>query len=119
MPRATNAPASRGRRKRRLEQAKGFMGARSKLFRTATESVNKALVHAYHDRRQRKREMRALWTVRINAACRSHGVSYSRFISGLQKAEIGLDRKILADLAVRDPEGFGRLVERARQAIAS
>ena len=118
MPRATNAPASRSRRKRRLERAKGFMGARSKLFRTATESVNKALVHAYCDRRKRKREMRALWTVRINAACRSHGLSYCRFISGLEKADVGLDRKVLADLAVHDPEGFGQLVERARSAIA-
>lgn len=118
MPRATNAPASRQRRKRRLEQAKGFRGGRSKLFRTATESVNKALGYAYRDRRQKKRDMRGLWIVRINVGARMSGLSYNQFMRGLKAADIELNRKMLADLAVEDPQAFAELVETAKKAIA-
>jgi len=103
MPRATCAPASRKRRKRVLERAKGFRGARSKNIRTAYDAVDKAMAHAYVGRKQKKRQYRRLWTVRINAACRQLGTNYSTFINGLKKAEIDLNRKVLADIAVSDP----------------
>ena len=119
MPRVTNAPASRKRRKRRLDQAKGFRGARSKLYRTATESVNKALQYSYRDRRVRKRDMRSLWIVRINAAARMHGLSYNQFMKGLKEADVTINRKMLADLAVREPETFAQLVETAKNAVAA
>ena len=114
MPRATNSPATRRRRKRILKQAKGFVGGRRKLYKTARESVERSLQYAYRDRRTRKRDFRRLWIVRINAAARRNGMSYSQFIHGLNEAGIQIDRKMLADLAVRDEEAFTELVEAAR-----
>jgi len=114
MPRATNNPASRRRRKRVLKQAKGFVGGRRKLYRTARETVEKSLQYAYRDRKARKRDFRRLWIVRINAAAREHGLSYSQFMHGLKTAGIDIDRRILADLAVRDREAFAELVTAAR-----
>ena len=116
MPRATNNPASRRRRKRVLKQAKGFVGGRRRLFRTAQENVDRSLAYAYRDRRVRKRDFRRLWIVRINAAARRHGLSYSAFIHGLQHAGVALDRKVLADLAVRDEAAFADLAAAARSA---
>jgi large subunit ribosomal protein L20 len=116
MPRTTNAPASRQRRKRRLALAKGFRGARSKLFRMATEAVDRAMVLSTRHRKQRKREFRRLWTARLSAACRLNGVTYSRFIEGLTKAKIGLNRKMLSEIAIHDPQGFTRIVELAKAA---
>ena len=118
MPRATNAPASRRRRKNRLELAKGFYGARSKLFRQATEAVDRAQSMAFAHRKQKKRNYRRLWTVRINAACRTNGISYSRFIDGLIKADISLNRKMLSEIAIYDEAGFTKLVEAAKAAVA-
>ncbi len=118
MPRSTNAPASRKRRRRRLSDARGFYGMRSRAYRIATDSVDWAHKHQYRHRRLRKRQFRALWIVRINAGCRALGLPYSRFIEGLKKAGIEIDRKMLADLAVRDPEAFARIVEQARAALA-
>ncbi len=117
MSRATNAPASRRRRKRRLELAKGFRGARSKLFRTATEAVDRAMSLSYKHRKQKKREYRNLWVVRLSAACEPHGLSYSRFIEGLAKANIKLNRKMLSEIAIHDPEGFASVVELAKQNV--
>jgi large subunit ribosomal protein L20 len=97
-----------------LKLAKGFRGARSKLFRSATEAVDRALNYAFRDRKVKKRDFRALWIARINAASRDNGLSYSRLVFGLKKAEIGLDRKILAQLAVVDPAGFSAVVEKAK-----
>src|SRR5438067_12633612 len=114
MPRAKGGTKTRARHKKRLKLAKGYYGAKSKLFRTATEAVDKAQVYAYRDRRNRKRDFRRLWITRITAACQSHGMLYSRFINCLQKAGIELDRKVLSDMAIRDPAGFGKLVETAR-----
>ena len=116
MPRATNNPASRRRRKKVLKRAKGFFSGRRKLFRTAHETVMRAMVFATRDRKQRKRQFRRLWTIRINAACREFGTTYSRFIAGLKKAKIELDRKSLADIAVRDSGAFKKLVELSKQA---
>ena len=113
MPRATNNPASRRRRKKVLKRAKGFWGGRRRLFRTAHETVMRAEVFATRDRKQRKRQFRRLWTVRINAACRLMGTTYSRFIAGLKRAKIQMDRKSLADLAVKDTATFKKLVELA------
>ena len=106
---------ARQRRKKVLNLAKGFRGGRSKLFRTAADSVDKALMYAYRDRRQRKRDFRRLWIARINAAVRMNDLSYSRFISGLKKAGVTLDRKVLAELAVSDPSGFSRIASLASQ----
>ena len=114
--RVTNAPASRERRRRRLKLAKGFYGARSKLFRTATEAVDRALRLATEHRKLKKRDYRQLWIARINAAARAEGMSYSRFIAGLTKAGVVLNRKMLSEIAIRDPEGFKALVEKARNA---
>ncbi len=111
MPRATNNVAANRRHRKVLKAAKGNYGGRSKLYRTAKETVQKGRDYAYRDRRNRKRDFRRLWIIRINAAVRMHGMSYSRFIDGLNKAGITLDRKILADLAVRDSGAFGQLVE--------
>ena len=111
MPRAKGGPKTRARRKRVLNQAEGYWGAKSKLFRTATEAVDHALRYAYRDRKARKRDFRRLWIARINAAARLNGLSYSRFIAGLAKTGVALDRKILADLAVTDPAGFTKLAE--------
>ncbi|MBV8901730.1 MAG: 50S ribosomal protein L20 [Verrucomicrobia bacterium] len=117
MPRATNAPASRARRKRMLEKAKGYRGRRSKLFRYAKDAVMKAQTWAYRDRKNRKREFRSLWIQRINAACRQHGLTYSRFVEGLAAAQIAVDRKILADLAVQDEAAFKAILDQATQAL--
>ena len=114
--RVTNAPASRERRRRRLELAKGFYGARSKLFRTATEAVDRAMRLSTEHRKLKKRDFRQLWIARINAAARINGLSYSKFICGLKKAGIDLNRKVLADLAVNDAAAFAKLVEIAKNA---
>ena len=111
MPRAKGGFKTRRRRKRILEMAKGYYGAKSRLYRIATEAVDKALRYAYRDRRNKKREFRSLWIVRINAALRSVGMTYSQFINGLIKAEININRKVLADMAVKDPKAFNALVE--------
>ena len=111
MPRTTNSPAAKRRHKKVLKAAKGNYGGRRRLYRTAKETVQKGMAYAYRDRRQRKREFRKLWIIRINAATRLYGMSYSQFICGLKKAGIELDRKVLADLAVRDSEGFRQVVE--------
>ncbi len=118
MPRSTNAPASRKRRKRRLKMARGFMGSRHRLYRTATEAVDKAMSYAFIHRKQKKRQYRALWIARINAACKMNDITYSRFIDGMKKAGIGLNRKVLADLAVHDPDGFTEIVGQAKSALA-
>jgi large subunit ribosomal protein L20 len=96
--------------------AKGYRGARSRLYKTATEAVDRALKYAYRDRRVRKREMRGLWIIRISAAVKQHGVSYSRFIGDLKKANIGLDRKVLSEMAIHDPDRFGQLIKMVPQA---
>lgn len=114
MPRAKGGPKTRQRRKKVLKQAKGYWGGRRRLYKTAAETVTRALAFAYRDRRAKKREFRALWIVRINAGCRALGLPYSTFMNGLKKAGITLDRKILAELAVTDPAAFARLVETAR-----
>lgn len=106
---------ARRRRKKVLKLAKGFRGGRSKLFRTAADSVDKALNYAYRDRRQRKRDFRRLWIARINAAARINEISYSKFISGLKKADVALDRKVLAELALSDPAGFTKIAALASQ----
>jgi large subunit ribosomal protein L20 len=106
---------ARRRRNKVLKLAKGFRGGRSKLFRTAADSVDKALNYAYRDRRQRKRDFRRLWVVRINAAARMNDLSYSKFISGLRKADVALDRKVLAELALSDPAGFSKVAALASQ----
>jgi large subunit ribosomal protein L20 len=116
MPRAKGGPKTRARRKRVLNQAEGYWGAKSKLFRTATEAVDHALKYAYRDRKARKRDFRRLWIARINAAARLNGLSYSRFIAGLTKNGVALDRKVLADLAVTDPAGFTKLAETVKTA---
>jgi large subunit ribosomal protein L20 len=107
---------SRRRHQKILKLAKGFRGGRGKLFRTAANSVDKALNYAYRDRRARKRDMRQLWIARINAAARMNDISYSRFMHGLKAAAIGLDRKILAEMAVSDPGGFARLTQMVSRA---
>jgi len=117
MSRVTNAPASRERRRRRLELAKGFRGSRSKLFRQATEAVDRAQRLATIHRKDRKREFRGLWITRINAATRSEGMTYSRFMEGLTKAGITINRKMLSEVAIADAEGFKALVEKARAAL--
>jgi large subunit ribosomal protein L20 len=117
MPRATNAPASRERRKRVLDKAKGYRGRRSKLFRYAKDATMKAQYWAYRDRKTRKRNFRNLWIQRINAACREQGTTYSRFIEGLVAAGIAIDRKTLADLAVQDPSAFKSIFDRAAEAL--
>lgn len=118
MSRVTNAPASHRRRKRRLDLAKGFYGSRSKLFRMATESVDRAMVMATEHRRKKKPEYRALWIVRLSAACRQHEISYSRFIDGMAKSGIILNRKMLTEIALHDPDGFALLAERAKSHLA-
>ncbi|KPL19924.1 MAG: 50S ribosomal protein L20 [candidate division Zixibacteria bacterium SM23_81] len=115
MPRVKSAVASRERRKRVLKAAKGYRGGRSKLYRTARESVNRALLYAYRGRKLRKRDMRRLWIARINAAARLNGLSYSKFIKGLKGAGITLDRKILAELAVKDASVFAEIARAAKK----
>lgn len=108
---------ARQRRKKVLKLAKGFRGGRSKLFRTAADSVDKALMYAYRDRRQRKRDFRKLWITRINAAVRMNNLSYSKFIHGLKLAGVELDRKVLADLAISDPQGFSHIAQLAAKQL--
>ena len=119
MARVKRGVVAKARHKKVLRQAKGYYGARSRTFKVAKQAVIKAGQYAYRDRRQRKRQFRALWITRINAAARQHGLSYSRLINGLNRAEIQVDRKILADIAVHDPEAFGAIAEAAREALAS
>jgi large subunit ribosomal protein L20 len=114
MPRVKGGPETRRHRKKILKLAEGHRGARSKHFRSANESVIKSLAYAYRDRRNRKRDMRSLWIIRINAAARQHGLSYSQFMHLLHQANVQLDRKMLADLAVRDPETFERIVSEVK-----
>ena len=119
MARATNAPAAKKRHKKVLKYAKGYFGNKSKLFRYAKEAVQHAWQYAYAARKKKKADRRGLWIVRLNAACRAAGMSYSRFVEGLKAAGIGLDRKVLADIAVRDPETFRRFVDASREAAAA
>lgn len=117
MPRVKRGVTAHARHKKVLKKAKGYYGARSRVFRVAKQAVTKAGQYAYRDRRQRKRQFRALWIVRINAAAHESGLSYSRFINGLKKAAIEVDRKVLADLAVRDKAAFAALAEKAKAAL--
>jgi large subunit ribosomal protein L20 len=114
MPRAKGGFKTRKRRRKLLEKAKGYYGAKSRLFRVATEAVDKAMQYAYRDRKNKKREFRALWITRINAGVRALGMSYSQFMSRLKKADITLNRKALADLAYNDPSAFSQLVEKVK-----
>ena len=116
MPRAKGGAKTRQRRKKVLKQAKGYWGGRRRLYRPAAETVLRAGVFAYKGRKQKKRRARALWIIRVNAACRTLGLSYSVFMNGLRKAGVALDRKILAELAVHDPTAFAKLAETARAA---
>ncbi len=118
MARVKRGVIAKARHKKVLGKAKGYYGARSKLFKTAKQAVIKAGQYAYRDRRQRKRQFRALWITRINAAARLHGMSYSRIINGMNQAEMEVDRKILADIAVHDPEAFGAIAAQAKAALA-
>ena len=118
MARVKRGVQAHARHKKVIEQAKGYRGRRKNVFRVAKQAVTKAGQYAYRDRRQRKRQFRALWIVRINAAARAFGLSYSRFINGLARAGIAVDRKVLADLAVHDQAAFGVLAERSKLALA-
>lgn len=118
MPRVKRGVTARARHKKVMKKARGYYGARSRVYRVAKQAVIKAAQYAYRDRRQRKRQFRALWIQRINAAARMHGLSYSCFINGLSKANIDIDRKVLADIAVHDAAGFARLAEQAKAALA-
>jgi large subunit ribosomal protein L20 len=115
MARVTTSVARNKRKKKILKQARGQFGARSKLYRTAKNAVERGWAYSYRDRRRKKRDFRRLWIARINAATREHGLSYSRFISGLRKAGVELNRKVLADLAVREPEAFAELARIAKE----
>lgn len=119
MPRVKGGPYTRRRHRKIIKLAKGYWGARHRWFRMANQSLLKAWSHAYRDRRLRKRDFRRLWIVRINAAARLYGLSYSRLVKGLKVAGVVINRKILADLAVHDPDGFARLAEKARQALGA
>lgn len=119
MPRATNSPASRARRKRVIEEAAGYRGRRSKLFRYAKDARMKAKYWAYRDRKTRKRNVRSLWIARLNAAVRAESLTYSRFMEGLKAAAIGLDRKVLSDLAINDAKAFAAVVEQVKTALAA
>ena len=114
MPRVKRGVTARARHKKVLKQAKGYYGARSRVYRVAKQAVIKAGQYAYRDRKQKKRQFRALWIVRINAAARLYGISYSRLINGLTKVNVKIDRKVLADIAVRDIESFGKIAEIAK-----
>ena len=118
MPRVSNGPASHARHRKVVKAAKGYYGRRKNTFRIANQAVEKAGQYAYRDRRVRKRHFRALWIQRINAGARELGMTYGKFIHGLDKAGIEIDRKVLADLAVREPEAFKALVEKAQAALA-
>ena len=118
MPRVKRGVTARARHKKVLALAKGYRGRRKNVYRVAKQAVMKAGQYAYRDRRQRKRQFRQLWIVRINAGARQHGLSYSKFMNGLKRAAIEIDRKVLADLAVFDKAGFAQLVEKAKAALA-
>lgn len=117
MPRAVDGTRRKDRRKKLLKAAKGYKGRRSKLLRTAKDAVAKAGQYAYRDRRRKKRDFRRLWIARISAGCKAEGMNYSRFINGLTKAEIRINRKALSNMAIEDPEAFKALVEKARAAL--
>ena len=117
MPRVKRAVHARKKRRKVLEQAKGYWGLKKSSYRYAKEQVDHSLVYAYRDRKNRKRTFRRLWIVRINAAARANGLSYNQFVAGLRKADIALDRKVLADLAVSDPVAFGAIAARAKEAL--
>jgi len=119
MPRAKGGFKTRRRRKKILERAKGYYGANSRLYKTATQTVDKGLQYAYRDRKSRKREFRSLWIIRISAAVRAMGLNYSQFMSGLKKADIALDRKSLADLAYSDPKAFSLIADTVKTQLAS
>lgn len=119
MPRVKRGVAARRRKNRILKQAKGYRGGRGNLLKSAREAVERGWRYAYRDRKQRKRQFRALWITRINAAAREHDLSYSRMIHGLQQAGVEVDRKILAELAVKDPKAFGELAELAKSSPAA
>lgn len=117
MPRVKRGVTAHARHKKVIDKAKGYRGRRKNVFRVANQAVNRAEQYAYRDRRQRKRQFRSLWITRINAAARANGLSYSLLINGLRKAEIDLDRKVLADIAVHDKDAFQQLAEKARSAL--
>ncbi len=117
MPRSTNAPASRNRRRKILKRAKGYRGSRHRLLKTAKQAVDRAGQYAYRDRKVRKRDFRRLWIARINAAVRAHGLTYSRFIKGLKLADIEINRKMLAEIAVSDTTAFSQIVETAKSKL--
>lgn len=119
MARVKRGVTARARHKKVMKQAKGYYGARSRVYRVAKQAVIKAAQYAYRDRRQRKRQFRSLWIARINAAARLNGLSYSRFMNGLSRSEIEMDRKVLADMAVNDPKAFAELALIAKQALAA
>lgn len=119
MSRVKRGVTARARHKKTLAKAKGYYGARSRVYRVAKQAVTKAAQYAYRDRRQKKRTFRALWIVRINAAAREHGLSYSVFMNCMKKLEIGIDRKVLADIAVHDRTAFASLAEQAKKALAA
>lgn len=119
MARVKRGVIAKARHKKILKQAKGYYGARSRTYKVAKQAVIKAGQYAYRDRRQRKRQFRALWIVRINAAARLNGLSYSRLVDGLKRADIEVDRKVLADLAVHDPEAFSAIADVAKEALVS
>ena len=119
MPRVKRGNKARKRRKKVLKMAKGYFGSRSKLYRPANQAVMKSLHYAYRDRRNKKRQFRKLWITRINAAARNEGLSYSRFINGLRQANVEIDRKMLADLAVNDSDGFADLVDLAKEKLGN
>jgi len=118
MPRVKRGVTAKARHKKVLKQAKGYYGARSRIYRVAVQAVTKAGQYAYRDRKVKKRTFRQLWVTRINAQARAEGMTYSQFIAGLKKAEIELDRRVLADLAVHDKDAFGKLVEQSKAALA-
>jgi large subunit ribosomal protein L20 len=119
MARVKRGVTARRRHKKVIKMAKGYYNARRKVFRVAKQAVTKALQYAYIGRKQKKRQFRSLWIVRINAAARMHGLSYSRFMNGLLKANVTLDRKTLADIAIHDPAAFGAIAEQAKRALAA
>src|SRR5205823_13804848 len=118
MPRVKRSVASRKKRRKVLGQAKGYWGLKKSSYRYAKEQVDHSLTYAYRDRKNKKRTFRRLWIMRINAGARANGLSYNQFIAGLRKAEIELDRKVLADLAVQDPQGFGHIADKPKSALA-
>jgi large subunit ribosomal protein L20 len=118
MPRVTNAPASKKRKKRVLSKAKGFRGARSKLYRQATEAVDRAMWLSTVHRKQKKQDYRSLWITRVTAAAEANGITYSRLIHGLKKSGVRLNRKMLSEIAIHDPDGFSSIVETARKGLS-